>query len=41
MYHDDIMAKLLDEELEKINEAEEDAPCEFDPGNFLKERILK
>ena len=40
MFHDDIMAKLLSDELNKMNEAEDDAHCEFDPGKFLKEKIL-
>ena len=37
MYHDSLMANVLSEELDKMNEDEESSTYDFDCGKFLKE----
>ena len=41
MYHDAILAKVLGEEIEKLDKTDDDTLTDFDPGKFLKERILE
>ena len=42
LYHASVLHKVLEEEIEKVNALEDDEPAvDFDPGKFLKERILE
>ena len=39
-YHDTYLAKILDKEIEALNELEDEEKYGFDVGNFLKKKIL-